>query len=117
MALDDSEVITDRDKGHMAYALCVLGTAATGGALGSLAGGLTLPGFVGGGVVGLFACKLVEQPLKRKLFSKRRMSDWEFQKLAWQTKRQFPQLSRTQVLDLIAESRMAALDRPKKYQC
>ncbi len=53
MPADDFAVLTEQDKRHYAYALCVLGTTATGATFGSLAGGQTLLGAAGGGSVGL----------------------------------------------------------------
>ncbi len=117
--MSDFNIITEKDKGHVAYAMCVLGTFAAGGAMGSMAspGVGTLVGALGGGAFGLFACKLVEKPLKNRLFSNSStmMTPVEFSRLANQTARAFPHLTREQVLDLIAESRHAAITTPRKF--
>jgi hypothetical protein len=117
MALDDFTILTEQDKSKAAYGLCVLGVAATGATFGSLVGGQTVLGFVGGGVMGLFLCKWIEQPLKQKLFSAQRMTEREFQALAAQTKREYPQLTRNQVLELLAAARRAAIGDPRRYRC
>lgn len=117
--MSDFDVITDKDKSHVAYGMCVLGTFAAGGALGSMASpGLgTVIGALGGGVFGLYACKTVEQPLKDRLFSasSTMMTPVEFSRLANQTARAFPHLSREQVLDMIAQSRHAAMTERRKF--
>ena len=118
MPLDDFTVLTEQDKRHFAYGLCVLGAVGAGATFGTMAGGLTLPGAAGGLVIGLFACRAVEEPLKQKLFGANvPMSQQEFLALAHQTKKQFPQLSRSQVLDLLAASRTAANKEPTRYRC
>ena len=114
---DDFTILTEKDKKHVAYGLCVLGTAATGATFGSIAGGQTLPGFLIGGVAGLLMCKTVAKPLKQYLFSSRPMSETQFQSLASQTQRAYPRLAREQVLDLLAASRLAAMKSPRKYRC
>lgn len=117
MTFDDMTVLSEKDKGRMAYAMCVLGTGAVGATFGSIAGGQTLPGFAGGLVLGLFMCKWVETPLKRKLFSSQRMSEQEFVAIARQTKKEFPTLTRDQVFDLLAEARRSALRDPGAFRC
>jgi len=113
----EDELITENDKQHMAYGLCVLGVAATGAAFGSMAGGQTLLGAAGGAVAGLFMCKSVEKPLKRALFSSNgKMSEREFRTLLVQTRRANPTMNRQQVLDLIAASKLAAAKEPWKYR-
>ncbi len=114
---DDFTILTDRDKKHVAYGLCVLGTAAIGATFGSIAGGQTLPGFLIGGVTGLFMCKTVDKPIKQYLFGSRPMSEMQFQSLASQTQRAYSRLTREQVLDLLAASRLAAMKSPRKYRC
>lgn len=118
MPVDDLELFTDKDKSHMAYGLCVLGTAAAGATFGSMAGGQTLLGAAGGAVVGLFMCSTVERPLKRALFTTgKRMSDSEFRTLYAQVRRSYPNNSKKQVLDMIAASRLAAAKEPARYRC
>ncbi|MBZ9936352.1 hypothetical protein LB518_08605 [Mesorhizobium sp. BR1-1-16] len=118
MSIDDFEVLTEDDKRHVSYGMCVLGTMAVGATFGSFLGGLTLVGAVGGTVAGLLMCRTIEQPLKRQLFgANTRMSEGDFLNLARQTKRQFSNLSRGQVLDLLAASRIAAARDPGRYRC
>jgi len=113
----EDELITNEDKQHLAYGLCVLGVAGTGAALGSMAGGQTLLGAAGGAVVGLFMCKSVERPLKKALFSSNgKMSEREFRTLLTQTRRANPSMNRQQILNLIAASRIAATKEPWKYR-
>jgi len=112
----EDELISESDKRHIAYTMCVLGTAATGAALGSVAGGQTLLGAAGGAVVGLFMCRSVQTPLKRALFSSNRMSEREFGALVVQTRRANPTKNRQQVLDIIAASRLASVREPWKYR-
>jgi hypothetical protein len=114
--LDDFNFLSDTDKDHIAYGMCVLGTAAVGATLGSIAGGQTLIGFAGGAVVGLFMCHAVEQPLRRALFSSNEtMTDSDFVKLVAQTKRQYPSKSKREILDLIAACRVDAARSPQMY--
>ena len=118
MENDDFSLFVDNDKKHVAYGVCVLGVAASGATFGSLAGGMTLPGAIGGAVMGLFLCKSVEEGLKRQLFGKNiKMSEPEFLNLVQQVKKQFPQLSKRQVLDLLAASRSAGTLNPNMVHC
>lgn len=115
---DDFNIITDQDKKHISYGMCVVGTMAVGTTLGSMAGGQTLLGAVGGTVWGLFNCKYVAEPLKRKLFSQHtRLSDQEFAQVLRAARQQFPHASKAQLLDLIASARLEAKRQPGKYQC
>lgn len=114
--MDDFEVLTMDDKRHAAYGLCVLGFMAAGATFGSFAGGQTILGAAGATVVGLFACKGVEEPLRKKLFdSASAMSEAEFIKLVQQTKRAYPGMSKPDVLDLIGTSKSAAIRNPQSF--
>jgi len=64
---DDFNIITEEDKSHLSYGLCVLGQMAAGATLGSIAGGQTLAGAAAGTVWGLFTCRYLAEPIKRKL--------------------------------------------------
>jgi hypothetical protein len=115
---DDFNIISEQDKKHMSYGLCVLGTMAVGATLGSMAGGQTLLGAAGGTVWGLFTCKLVAEPLKQRLFSQAgRLSEPEFRQVLVAAKRQFPMASKPQLLDLIAQAKLEAQRFPSRYQC
>jgi hypothetical protein len=115
---EDLNVITNDDKRHLAYGLCVLGTMATGATLGSMAGGQTLLGAAGGTVFGLFACKQMSAPIKSKLFSRRqRMSEQEFKQALLGARHQFPNATKAQLLNLLASSRLETTRQPAKYQC
>src|SRR5262245_18922501 len=103
---DDFNIITEQDKKHVSYGLCVLGSMSVGAAFGSL-GGQTLLGAVGGTVLGLFTCMYVAEPIKRRLFSQiGRLSDKEFKQVLAAAKRQFPLATKAQLLDLIAIARL-----------
>lgn len=115
---DDLNVLTDEEKKHMSYRLCVLGTGALGATFGSIAGGQTLLGAAGGTVFGLFSCKLVAEPLKRKLFSQNTLlTEPEFKLVLAGAKRQFPFATKLQLLELMANARMESRRAPTKYQC
>jgi hypothetical protein len=112
----DFDLITEEDKRHMSYGLCVLGHVAAGATLGSMAGGQTLLGAAGGTVWGLFNCKHLAEPIKRKLFSQReRLSDWEFRQVLAAAKRQFPLASKPQLLGLIAQARVDSYRSPHRF--
>lgn len=115
---DDFNIITEQDKKHMSYGLCVLGTMAVGATFGSMAGGQTLLGAAGGTVWGLFICKHMTDPIKSKLFSQgARMSEHEFKQALSAAHRQFPLATKSQLLDLLASARSEAAKTPAKYQC
>ena len=114
----DFQILTEQDKKHSAYALCVIGATAAGATFGSVAGGMTIPGALGGAVMGLLMCRVVENPLKRKLFdASARMTPQEFRLLAMQTARTNPKLSRVEVLDLLAAAKVSAARAPNVYRC
>ena len=117
--MDDSfEILSEDDKRHLAYQLCVLGWVAGGATFGSFAGGMTLAGAAGGAAMGLLMCKGVERPLKWKLFSQgSAMTEPEFRRLAAQTSQTYAQLSRHEVLDLLAAVRLDAQNYPGRYGC
>lgn len=116
---EDFDVITEQDKKHISYGLFVLGQIAAGATLGSIAVGQTLIGAAGGTVWGLYSCKYLAEPIKRKLFSQnRRLSDHEFKQALSAAKRQFPSATkRDDLLALIAQARAEAAKLPEKYQC
>lgn len=115
---DDFDVINEQDKKHISYGLCVLGQMAVGATLGSIAGGQTLIGAAGGTVWGLYSCKYLAEPIKRKLFSQnRRFSDHEFKQALYAAKRQFPYATKRDLLTLIAQARAEATKSPSKYPC
>jgi hypothetical protein len=115
---DDFNIITEQDKTHVAYGLCVLGQMAVGATFGSIAGGQTLLGAAGGTVWGLFTCKYLAEPIKSKLFSQRgRLSDNEFKQVLAAAKRQFPLATKAQLLGLIVQARGESARSPGKYQC
>jgi flagellar motor component MotA len=114
---DDFNIITEEDKSHLSYGLCVLGQMAAGATLGSLAGGQTLAGAAAGTVWGLFTCRYLAEPIKRKLFSRNeRLSDQEFTQTLLAAKRQFPLATRAQLLDLIGSARLDANRYPSRYR-
>jgi hypothetical protein len=117
--MDNSfEILSEEDKRHLAYQLCVLGWVAGGATAGSFAGGMTLAGAAGGAAMGLLMCKGVERPLKWKLFSQgSTMSEGEFRRLAVQTSQTYGHLSHQQVLDLLAAARIDAHNYPGRYGC
>lgn len=115
---DDFDVITEQDKSHMAYGLCVLGHMAVGATMGSIAGGQTLLGAAGGTAWGLFNCRYLAEPLKSKLFTQRgRMSESEFKQVLSAAKRQYPQATKTELMGLIVQARNDLARSPGKYQC
>jgi hypothetical protein len=115
---DDFNIITEQDKKHISYGLCVLGTMAVGATFGSIAGGQTLLGAAGGTVWGLFTCKYVTEPIKQKLFGQNaRLSESEFKQVLIAAKRQYPHATKAQLLDFIASARLEAKRFPSKYQC
>src|SRR5262249_5656908 len=101
------DILTEDDKKSFAYGLCVLGHVAVGATMGSLAGGQTILGAAGGGVWGLLTCRYLQEPIKRKLFSKTdRLSDHEFKQVLFAAKRQFPNIKKAEALQLIASARV-----------
>ena len=114
---DDLNIITEQDKTHVAYGLCVLGQMAVGATFGSLAGGQTLLGAAGGAVWSLYTCKYPAEPIKSKFSQRGRMSDNEFKQVLAAAKRQFPLATKAQLLGLIAEARTEATKAPGKYRC
>ena len=113
---DDIAFLTNDEKRSVAYGLCVLGTAATGATFGSLAGGQTILGAIGGAVVGLVMCTSVQEPLKEKLFSTNTtMSELEFLSLARQIKQTHRNLTRSQVFDVIAAARLDVIRNGPRY--
>jgi hypothetical protein len=118
MASDvEFDILTDEDRRHAAYAICVLGMAATGATFGSMAGGQTLLGFLGGAGAGLFMCKTVEGPLKQKLFrSEATMTDREFLSLLRKVKSEYPRLGRSEVLNMLARSKLESAKYPSRYR-
>lgn len=115
---DNFNIITEQDKKHLSYGLCVLGTMAVGAMFGSMAGGQTLIGAAGGTVFGLFTCRHLAEPIKRKLFSQNgRLSEPEFKQVLVAAKQQFPLATKAQLLDLIANARLEAKRFPSKYRC
>jgi hypothetical protein len=116
--MDDIRVVTEQDKEHVAYGLCVLGLAGVGATWGAAAGGQILLGAAGGTVVGLFSCRHLHEPIKRKLFSRNgRLSEEEFRLTLIAAQREFPFASKTRLLDLIAEARIEAAREPSRYRC
>ncbi len=115
---DDFNVITEQDRTHISYGLCVLGTMAVGATLGSMAGGQTLLGAAGGTIWGLYACRYVTEPIKRKLFSRNeRLSEQEYLRVLVGARHQFPHATKAQLRDLIAAARLEAGRVPSQYQC
>lgn len=116
---DDFAIFTEEDKRHFAYRACVMTSVAIGATLGSYAAGtLTLPGAFGGAVFGFYACKTVDEALKRKyLDTSVRMSPEEFRRLAVQTASSNPRLSRVEVLDLLGQVRQMSAKSPTQYRC
>jgi len=115
---ENFSIITEQDKKHIAYGLCVMGNMAVGATIGSIAGAKTLLGAAAGTVWGLFACPYVAKSIKQRLFSKNgRLSESEFLQVLGAAKRQFPLASKAQLLDLIADARREATRFPSKYQC
>ncbi|HTL45447.1 MAG TPA: hypothetical protein VL262_13980 [Vicinamibacterales bacterium] len=114
---DDFNIITEEDKSHLSYGLCVLGQMAAGATLGSIAGGQTLAGAAAGTVWGLFTCRYLAEPIKRKLFSQNeRLSDQEFKQALTAARRQFPLATKAQLLDLIGNARLEASRFPSRYR-
>ncbi len=119
MAADISEfeILTEEDRRHWAYRYCVLGTAAVGGMAGSALGGMTLPGFVGGMGIGMALCKAVEKPLMQKyLRSDLTMTEQDFVRLIKQVKEGHPNLSRTEIFDLVGQTGKESLRFPARYR-
>jgi len=100
------EIFTEEDKRSFAYRLCVLGHVGIGAAMGSLAGGMTIPGAIGGGLWGLGTCKFLAVPIQRKLFSSAKLSDGEFRQALQSVKQQHPGIRKADALKLIAKARM-----------
>lgn len=115
---DDFNLITEQDKTHISYGLCVLGQTAIGATLGSMAGGQTILGAAGGAVWGLFTCKHLAEPIKKRLFSQSgRLNEHEFKLVLLAAKRQFPHATKSQLLGLVSEARVQAANTPRKFQC
>lgn len=116
--MDDIRVVTEQDKKHIAYGLCVLSVTGVGATWGAAAGGQVLLGAAGGAVAGLFSCRHLYEPIKRKLFSRHgRLSEEEFRLALIAAQREFPFASKPQLLDLIAGARIEAAREPSKYRC
>ncbi len=115
--MDDVRVITELDRKHVAYGLCVLGFTGVGASWGA-AGGLVLLGAAGGAVAGLYSCRHLSEPIKRKLFSRTgRLSEDEFRLALIAARREFPFASKPQLLNLIADARIEAARVPSRYRC
>lgn len=115
---EDFNIFTEDDKKHVSYGLCVLGMTATGMTLGSMAGGQTLLGGVGGTVWGLFTCKHLAEPIKQRLFSQSsRLTDAEFKQVFVAARRQFPFATKNQLFDLIMNAKLEGRRFPSRYQC
>ena len=59
------EFFTESDKKSMAYRLCVLGLAGIGTSMGSPAGGMTIPGAIGGLLRGMATRLYLAEPVQR----------------------------------------------------
>jgi hypothetical protein len=114
---DEFQFFTEQDKRSMAYWSCVGGTTLIGAGMGSLAGGQTLPGAAGGLVWGLFTCKYLQEPVKKKLFGQARMSEAEFKQALAAVHRQYPRMSKGDALGLLATARQTAARNPGQYRC
>jgi hypothetical protein len=115
---ENFNIITEQDKKHASYGLCVLGNMAVGATFGTMAGGQAIAGAAAATVFGLFACPYVAESIKQRLFSQNgRLSESEFLQVLGAAKRQFPLASKAQLLDLIADARREATRFPSKYQC
>ena len=68
--MDDFNIISEQDKKDLSYGACVAGSALTGMAVGRFIGlqGL-LAGAAAGLAFGLLACRHLQEPIKKKLFS------------------------------------------------
>ena len=115
---EEFNILTAQDKQNVSYGLCVLGQTAIGASLGSLVGGQTLLGAAGGAVWGLFTCKHLAEPIKRKLFSQTgRLTEHEFKQALLAAGQQFPGISKSQALGLLASARIEAVKKPNQYRC
>jgi hypothetical protein len=115
---DDFNFLTEEDKRHAAYGLCVGTWVASGAIVGSMAGGQTLIGAAGGAVWGMFTCPYLQQPIKRKLFdSAARLTDQEFKTALTAVKRQYPHISKRDALKVLLQVRNQAKQFPSKFRC
>ena len=107
---DDMGLLTEDDKRHTAYQMCVVGTSLVGGALGAITTGFGAPlGAAAGFVLGRASCPYLAEPLKKKLFSRNdKLSDGEFKQVLSATKRSFPQASKSDILKMIAMIKVQA---------
>jgi len=115
---DDFNILTEKDKKDVSYGLCVLGQTAIGATLGSMAGGQTLLGATGGAVWGLFTCRHLAEPIKRKLFSQHaRLTEHEFKQALLATKRQYPNITKDQALKILSRARVEAAKKSSTFRC
>lgn len=115
--MDEFHILTEKDKNHIAYGLCVGSFTLTGMAVGGF-GGLkgVLVGGAAGFLMGLAACPYLEEPIKRKLFSPTaQLSDEEFLSALRAIRDQEPFISKSEAMDLLAEVRHEIARQPQKY--
>lgn len=114
---DDFNIFTEDDKRSTAYRLCVMGHMAIGATMGSLAGGQTLLGAAAGTAWGLFTCKALQEPIKKKLFSSAEpLTESELKQALSAVKQEFPFLTKKEALEVIAGARIDAVRNPAQYR-
>jgi hypothetical protein len=121
--MDNFEFFTEEEKNDYAYKACVASTTVIGMGVGSL-GGLgvaSAPGaLLGGGmgfVIGLYSCKYLKEPIRKKLFSAHsRLSDREVLATIKAVHRMHPQISKNDALALVARARLDYTLYPERYR-
>ena len=78
--------------------------------------GGVIAGAVGGAALGLLACKVLQDPIKKKIFSAAaRLTDHEILMALRALRVQQPNISKEDALNLLARIRLEATKNPAKY--
>ena len=114
---DDFTLITEADKDTLSYGACVGGMAVTGAVVGRWIGlqGL-LVGGIAGTAYGLMSCKVLQEPIKQKLFSQTsRLTDHEIVSAIRALRFNAPPLKKNQAMEALAAVRQEVARNPAKY--
>jgi len=115
--MDDFNILTDKDKGDAAYAVCVGGWVASGLVVGSAAPVLgTAVGALGGLAWSLVTCKHLQSPIKKALFSSAsRLSDSQITAALRLIRQKQPLASKKEAMHLLAGTLREISRHPEKY--
>lgn len=116
--MDSFLELSEELKSKSAYRVCLVGLTGIGIAYGSVVPGL---GTVAGGTVGLvsalYFCPYLEGPIKRKLFSSNTlMTDNDVFMAFKAAQLQFPHMEDTDILNILASSRILYSRQPSRFQ-